>query len=117
MKYPLKRTALAAALLSALSAPAWADMSVEARLKAMESRLNALEAENQALKGQLQSTEQKVTATTAQIEEVSRTASAGGASWAENTRIGGYGELHYNNLDGEGGASGKDEFDLHRFVL
>lgn len=117
MKYGLKRTTLAAALLSALAAPAWADMSVEERLKAMESRLNALEAENQALKGQLQSTEQKVTATTAQIEEVSRTASTGGASWAENTRIGGYGELHYNNLDGEGGASDKDQLDLHRFVL
>ncbi len=117
MKYGLKRTTLAVALLSALAAPAWADMSVEERLKAMESRLNALEAENQALKGQLQSTEQKVTATSAQVEEVSRTAAAGGASWTENTRIGGYGELHYNNLDGEGGAAGKEEFDLHRFVL
>lgn len=117
MKYGFKRTTLAAALLSALAAPAWADMSVEERLKAMESRLNALEAENQALKGQLQSTEQKVTATSAQVEEVSRTAAAGGASWTENTRIGGYGELHYNNLDGEGGAAGKEEFDLHRFVL
>jgi hypothetical protein len=51
MKYGFKRTTLAAALLSALAAPAWADMSVEERLKAMETRLNALEAENQALKG------------------------------------------------------------------
>ena len=39
------------------------------------------------------------------------------ASWAEKIRIGGYGELHYNNLDGEGGATGKDEIDFHRFVL
>ncbi len=39
------------------------------------------------------------------------------ASWAEKIRIGGYGELHYNNLDGEGGATDKDEIDFHRFVL
>ena len=39
------------------------------------------------------------------------------ASWAEKIRIGGYGELHYNTLDGEGGATDKDEIDFHRFVL
>ena len=117
MKYPLIRTALAAAMLSALNSPVWADTSVEERLKAMETRMNALEAENQALKGQLQTTEQKVTAASAQMEEASSNASTGAAAWAENTRIGGYGELHYNNLDGEGGAKDKDELDLHRFVL
>mgnify|MGYP001191500200 CR=1 FL=1 len=114
MKYPLIRTALAAAVLSTLNPPALADTGMETRLQAMEARLNLLEAENQALKGQLKRTEQQVAATSEQVEKA---ASTGAASWAENTRIGGYGELHYNNLDGEGGASGKDEFDLHRFVL
>lgn len=33
------------------------------------------------------------------------------------TSIGGYGELHYNNLNGEGGAADKNEIDFHRFVL
>ncbi len=33
------------------------------------------------------------------------------------THIGGYGELHYNNLDGSGGASDRKQIDLHRFVL
>lgn len=37
--------------------------------------------------------------------------------WLDGLRLGGYGELHYNNLDGEGGAADKDEIDLHRFVL
>ncbi len=32
-------------------------------------------------------------------------------------RIGGYGELHYNNLSGTGGASDKEKLDFHRFVL
>ena len=114
MKYPLIRTALAAAVLSTLNPPALADTGMETRLQAMEARLNLLEAENQALKGQIKRTEQQVAATSEQVETG---ASAGAASWAENTRIGGYGELHYNNLDGEGGASDKDELDLHRFVL
>lgn len=117
MKHPLIRAALAAAVLSTLPAIASADMSVEERLKAMEARMNALEAENQSLKGQLKTTEQKVVATSEQVEKVANQPSTGLGSWAERTRIGGYGELHYNNLDGEGGASDKDEFDLHRFVL
>lgn len=116
MKHPLIRAALAVAVLSTLPAVASADMSVEERLKAMEARMNALETENQALKGQLKTTEQKVEAATEQVAKTSH-ASTGSAAWAERTRIGGYGELHYNNLDGEGGASDKDEFDLHRFVL
>jgi hypothetical protein len=116
MKYPLIRTALAAAMLSTLT-PALADTGMEARLQAMETRLNALEAENQELKGQLKTTEQKVAATSEQVDKVAGSASSGAPTWAENTRIGGYGELHYNNLDGEGGASDKDELDLHRFVL
>jgi len=37
------------------------------------------------------------------------------ASFAETT-IGGYGELHYNNLDNDAGMK-KKEFDFHRFVL
>jgi hypothetical protein len=32
-------------------------------------------------------------------------------------KLGGYGELHYNNLSGEGGAADKEEIDFHRFVL
>ena len=32
-------------------------------------------------------------------------------------QLGGYGELHYNNLDGSGGAADKEEIDFHRFVL
>lgn len=35
----------------------------------------------------------------------------GGGNWTDSTTIGGYGELHYNNLD-----SG-DSIDFHRFVL
>jgi hypothetical protein len=118
MKYPFVKTALAAALVTGFALPAHAaDADVEARLKALEARLNAVESENQALKSQLASTEQKASAASAQVEKVAAAESSGGAGWAENTQIGGYGELHYNNLDGEGGAKDKDEIDFHRFVL
>ncbi len=40
----------------------------------------------------------------------SQSANAGGGA-ASRTKIGGYGELHYNNLES------KDELDFHRFVL
>ncbi|MBI5460962.1 MAG: porin [Gammaproteobacteria bacterium] len=72
------------------------------------------------LKAKLTQTDQKVEATGAAVEQVSSNAastSGAAASWAERTKIGGYGELHYNNLEGEGGASDKDEIDLHRVVL
>ena len=117
MKYPLIRTALAAAVLSTLSVSAHAEMSVEERLKAMETRLNALESENQVLKSQLKNTDQKVAATSEQIDKVASAAPSGKAAWAEKTRLGGYGELHYNKLDGKGGAKDKTETDFHRFVL
>ncbi|MHB8915332.1 MAG: porin, partial [Thiobacillus sp.] len=117
MQHPFIRGILAAAVLSTLNVTAHADTSVEERLKAMETRMNALETENQALKGQLKSTEQKVEAASAQVEKVASNPPSTKASWAENTRIGGYGELHYNNLQDQHGSSDKDEIDFHRFVL
>lgn len=36
---------------------------------------------------------------------------------ASKTHIGGYGELHYNNLEKDNGSGDKDEVDFHRFVL
>lgn len=45
-----------------------------------------------------------------------------GARWAERTALGGYGELHYNNLTDnqtnfDGDADDLDRVDFHRFVL
>ena len=35
----------------------------------------------------------------------------------KQVQLGGYGELHYNDLSGRGGASDKEALDFHRFVL
>lgn len=83
------------------------------------------QAEIQRLKGQITKTDQrlemtevKVEATADAVESAPSGKIAKLADWVEKTSIGGYGELHYNNLDDESsGSKDKDEIDLHRFVL
>ena len=75
------------------------------------------------LKEQVASTRQEVEQTSEKIEAtatmVEEQAGGGAASsWVERTSLGGYGEMHYNNLDNKNGDSGDvDEIDFHRFVL
>ena len=51
------------------------------------------------------------------LEQLVQELGAGNAGVGSSAHIGGYGEIHYNNLSGEGGASDKDEIDFHRFVI
>jgi len=70
--------------------------------------------------------EEKVEATVEEVEaaaeafETAQTSSSG-SSWADRTTVGGYGELHYNNLsdnnDTVGGDDSLDRVDFHRFVI
>ncbi len=76
-------------------------------MQEMKQELNALKAENQALKGNIEdvavSTDEAIKA---QIK------------LANKSHWGGYGELHYNNLEGQGpGVSDSKKIDFHRFVL
>lgn len=66
-----------------------------ANAETTEEKINRLEAELNAL-----------------ADEVETQTSASKSSFMDRTKIGGYGELHYNNLDGK-----DDQIDLHRFVL
>lgn len=52
-----------------------------------------------------------------QEERLNMTADALGNTAASKTTLGGYGELHYNDLNGENGADDKNAIDFHRFVL
>jgi hypothetical protein len=82
------------------------------------------QAEIESLKQQLQHTSKKANAAGEQAAtadkkaeaavaavEGSTTKTATASNWASRTRLGGYGELNYNNLDS------KEEIDFHRFVL
>jgi len=64
-------------------------------------------------------TEQSVTDRLALLEAevLELRENSGQSSGLSQVHIGGYGELHYNNLNGSGGASDKGEIDFHRFVL
>jgi len=70
--------------------------------------------EIEALKSSQKANAEKAEAAIEVAEQSQQTASTA-ASWAENTQIGGYGELHYNNWDTDDGR--KKEIDFHRFVL
>lgn len=65
--------------------------------------------EIRALQSGQQVTDEKAEAAIEAIENTGSTSTGSGLS--NNTQIGGYGELHYNNLDS------KKEIDFHRFVL
>jgi hypothetical protein len=108
MQFRTYRSAKLAAALLAISASAAAtEMPSQ---EEMWEIIQQQQREIEALKaGQKENTE-KVEAVVDVAEESQKTA-AGAASWTENTQIGGYGELHYNNLDS------KKEIDFHRFVL
>ncbi len=85
------------------------------------------------LKARLDETDQRVAMNEVKVEEATEEVEAaaeafetaqtsgGGSSWADRTTVGGYGELHYNNLsddnDTVGGDNSLDRVDFHRFVL
>lgn len=75
--------------------------------------------EIEQLKAQQKTTEEKVEATGQAMEQTVEQApqpASTGLSWVDRTKLGGYGELIYNNTEGE---SGKDfnQIDFRRFVL
>jgi len=85
------------------------------------------------LKARLDDTDQRVAVNEEKTEETAEEVeaaaeafetaqtSSSGSSWADRTSIGGYGELHYNNLsddnDTVSGDNSLDRVDFHRFVL
>jgi hypothetical protein len=98
---------LAVALLATSSLATATDMpSAEEMWKIIQQQQREIE----ALKRGQQEASEKADAAVEAVEQTQQTATSG-SSWTDNTQIGGYGELHYNNLD-----SG-NEIDFHRFVL
>ncbi len=77
-----------------------------------------LKKQNQKLQNTLETTQQQVENNTVAVETVSDNVEQGSqsAGWFNDTSIGGYGELHYQNRSKEGGTH-QEEVDFHRFVL
>jgi predicted porin len=81
------------------------------------------QAEIAGLKAQLAEADEEIRETVVMAEataEMVEESMAGGGSdtdWTQSTRLGGYAEMHYNNLEDNNSDSDKDEIDFHRFVL
>lgn len=73
----------------------------------MQQEIDALKKQNQLIMERLD----------ASMDMMESKKSGHGHGSKGKTTMGGYGELHYNNLNGEGGADDKEQIDFHRFVL
>lgn len=124
MKYPKFSMACALFASSLLSAVVSAQppVTVEAlwdivqrqqqQISDLENRLTAYDRQLAATETTLESTGQALDATADVIETLQANAAA-----PTRTTLGGYGELHYNNLDAVDPARNLNEIDFHRFVL
>ena len=68
------------------------------------AQISALTTSNQQIGEQVEATAVAMEATEQRVSSA--------VSWAENTQVGGYGELHFNHFDDK-----DDQADFHRFVL
>ena len=116
-----KRTLIAASLMAAgtvaTAAPTneelWTMMQeMQQQMKDVQTQNQQLKAENANLKNKVEETEQAVESVAEASEQNSGPLFSG-----KNTTIGGYGEVHFNNLQDQNGDSDKDQVDVHRFVL
>lgn len=129
-KVIFKRTMLAASLLAAVSAAQAAAptneeiwemlQQIQGQLSDVQQQNTLLKAENDGLKLQVDSNEKlakEATETAEAVADATEEATKAATIAANRTTIGGYGELHYNNLDDQNGSKDKDEIDFHHFVL
>lgn len=107
--------------LIALSITAAISSTALAATPSAEEMWNIIQQQQQQieqLQSQLRNSNEKIEQTEVRLEATATALEEGTGSmasiaqWANKTRIGGYGEAHYNNLD-----EGQNEMDLHRFVL
>ncbi|MDX2417616.1 MAG: hypothetical protein QNK19_09170 [Xanthomonadales bacterium] len=103
-------------LVLLLSAPtAHAQVSNAELLEKLESMQQQID----DLKRQIAENEEKTNETDAKVEAVAEVMESTPlqAAKASRTTIGGYGELHYNNLNSKDPSRDVEMIDLHRFVL
>lgn len=113
--------AAASVSVSAAETPSMAEMWE--MIQQQQAEIKGLKKELGKAESKIQQTEIIVVATADAlevIEEKGVASSTSATNW-EKTSIGGYGELHYNNLDnqysGPGASDDTDKIDFHRFVL
>ena len=97
--------------------------ALQGKLNTAQTQLSAAETQLDATKNQIEETDAKVEATADALEDGATNGTKSTRSrWADRTQVGGYGELHYNNLDddavaADGGRDDLNEVDFHRFII
>jgi hypothetical protein len=85
--------------------------ALKQQVEALQSQLQALTEKIEVASEQIKQNTEAAEVAVSQVETLTIGGTGGAGDWASKTRLGGYADLHYNNLD-----SGS-EFDFHRFVL
>ncbi len=84
-------------------------------IQKQQAEIEALKSQQQDTAKQAAEADEKAEAAVVAVED-SGSGKSSQSSWADRTTIGGYGELHYNNINNDG-IDDKNEIDFHRFVL
>lgn len=106
---------LVASLLLACAGATAATPDIEAIwtiVQQQQAEIDELKRRLEVADAKLENAELQIEATGDYVESVANVPQAD-----STTRIGGYGELHYNNLNADDNANDVDEIDFHRFVL
>jgi opacity protein-like surface antigen len=117
--------ALALAISLASSPTAAEEINVQALYELVKEQgelIAELRQELDEAKSQLSSTEDKVVITEERLESTvefieEQSVTTAGGNWWNRTSIGGYGEIHYNDIDADDSSRSKKETDIHRYVL
>jgi hypothetical protein len=121
MRFALTSASIVAMLLVATVAPA---QDAPASIEELWIIIQQQQAEIDALREEVRATRQDVDTTAVMVADTDAKVEATGEfvealaiadTAASDTTIGGYGELHYNNVDADSGDS--EQVDFHRFVL
>jgi hypothetical protein len=83
-------------------------------IQSQQQEIEALKKGQQDTAQKAEDADEKAEAAVVAVEE---SGGGSGGSWADRTTIGGYGELHYNNIDASDPARDEKSIDFHRFVL
>lgn len=106
----------ASILFLALALPAQADETEMPGPERLWEIIQQQQLEIEALKRGQAATDEKAEAAVTAVE-ASATLTDMDLGWENRTSIGGYGELHYNNLSADDASRDLEELDFHRFVL
>lgn len=86
-----------------------------AQIEALSQELNATRAELASTRTDVAITEEQLASTVEYVEQ--REERTAGGNWWDRTTVGGYGEVHYNDVEADDSAQDFKETDIHRYVL